>query len=71
MLEKCSNPYCDSPFDYRKGRLIRFCPTDTKSPGQSLESLDEALRSVGDAGIPSIWIRSDVPSGRAGSALPR
>jgi hypothetical protein len=34
MLEKCSNPDCDFPFDYREGRLIRFCPTDTKSPGQ-------------------------------------
>jgi len=35
MLEKCSNPDCDLPFDYREGRLIRFSPTDTKSPGQS------------------------------------
>ena len=34
MLEKCSNPDCDLPFDYREGRLIRFCPTDTESPGQ-------------------------------------
>jgi hypothetical protein len=34
MIEKCSNPDCDSPFDYREGRLIRFCPTDTKSPRQ-------------------------------------
>jgi hypothetical protein len=34
MLEKCSNPDCDLPFDYREGRLVRFCPTDTKSPGQ-------------------------------------
>jgi hypothetical protein len=34
MLEKCSNPDCDLPFDYREGRLIRFSPTDTKSPGQ-------------------------------------
>jgi hypothetical protein len=34
MLEKCSNPDCDLPFDYREGRLIRFCPTDTKSLGQ-------------------------------------
>ena len=34
MPEKCSNADCDLPFDYREGRLIRFCPTDTKSPGQ-------------------------------------
>jgi hypothetical protein len=34
MLEKCSNPDCDWPFDFREGRLIRFGPTDTKSPGQ-------------------------------------
>jgi len=34
MIEKCSNPDCDSPFDYREGRLIRFSPTDTKFPGQ-------------------------------------
>jgi hypothetical protein len=31
MLEKCSNPDCDSPFDYCEGRLIRFSPTDTYS----------------------------------------
>jgi hypothetical protein len=24
MLTKCSNPRCDTPFDYREGRLIRF-----------------------------------------------
>jgi hypothetical protein len=34
MLEKCSNLDCDLPFDYREGRLIRFCPADAKSPGQ-------------------------------------
>jgi hypothetical protein len=28
MLEKCSNPDCDSPIHYREGRLIRFRPTD-------------------------------------------
>jgi len=30
MLEKCSNPECDLPFDYREGRLVRFSPADTK-----------------------------------------
>ena len=34
MLERCSNPNCDLPFDYREGQLIRFCPADAKSPGQ-------------------------------------
>jgi hypothetical protein len=32
MFEKCSNPDCGLPFDYRKGRLIRFCSTDAMSP---------------------------------------
>jgi hypothetical protein len=32
MFEKCSNPDCGLPFDYREGRLIRFCSTDVKSP---------------------------------------
>ena len=31
MLEKCSNPDCDLPFDYRKGRLIRFSSPHPKS----------------------------------------
>jgi hypothetical protein len=36
MFAKCSNPACAVPFDYREGRLIRFC----KAPldGQSLAS---------------------------------
>jgi hypothetical protein len=34
MVEKCSNPDCGVPFDYREGRLIRFCkpPLDGQSP---------------------------------------
>jgi len=24
MLAKCSNPECESPFDYREGQLVRF-----------------------------------------------
>lgn len=27
MLAKCCNPECESPFDYREGRLIRFSRT--------------------------------------------
>jgi hypothetical protein len=34
MVEKCSNPDCGLPFDYREGRLIRFCSTDPKSPAE-------------------------------------
>jgi hypothetical protein len=32
MLIKCSNAACEAPFDYRKGRLIRFSskPADGK-----------------------------------------
>jgi hypothetical protein len=25
VLIKCCNPKCEAPFDYREGRLIRFC----------------------------------------------
>jgi hypothetical protein len=25
MFAKCSNPDCGAPFDYREGRLVRFC----------------------------------------------
>jgi hypothetical protein len=32
MFEKCLNPDCDLTFDYREGRLIRFCSTKAKSP---------------------------------------
>jgi hypothetical protein len=32
MFEKCLNPDCGLPFDYREGRLIRFCSTDAKPP---------------------------------------
>jgi hypothetical protein len=31
MFERCFNPDCGLPFDYREGRLIRFCPTDSGS----------------------------------------
>jgi hypothetical protein len=24
MLAKCSNPECESPFNYREGRLVRY-----------------------------------------------
>jgi len=34
MFEKCLNPDCDLPFDYREGRLIRFCSTKAKSPAE-------------------------------------
>lgn len=27
MLEKCCNPKCDAPFDYREGRLVRISRT--------------------------------------------
>jgi hypothetical protein len=29
MFAKCSNPDCGVPFDYREGRLIRFCRSQT------------------------------------------
>ena len=34
MFAKCSNPDCVAPFDYREGRLIRFCksPSDGQFP---------------------------------------
>ena len=25
MLTKCANPDCENQFDYREGRLVRFC----------------------------------------------
>lgn len=25
MLIKCCNPECQAPFNYRQGRLVRFC----------------------------------------------
>jgi hypothetical protein len=31
MFEKCSNPDCGLPFDYREGRLIRIFATEAKS----------------------------------------
>jgi len=33
MFANCSNPACRAPFDYRKGRLVRFCipPLDARS----------------------------------------
>jgi hypothetical protein len=31
MFERCFNPDCRLPFNYREGRLIRFCPTDSGS----------------------------------------
>ena len=34
MFEKCSNPDCASPFDYREGRLIRLSSADTMSPAE-------------------------------------
>jgi hypothetical protein len=34
MFEKCSNPNCGLPFDYREGRLIRFCSPDAKFPAE-------------------------------------
>ena len=34
MFEKCSNPDCGLPVDYREGRLIRFCSTDAKSSAE-------------------------------------
>ena len=32
MFEKCFNPDCGQPFDYREGRLIRVSSPDAKSP---------------------------------------
>jgi hypothetical protein len=32
MLVKCCNPECESPFDFREGRLIRF---SSKPPNDS------------------------------------
>ena len=32
MFEKCLNPDCGLPFDYREGRLIRVSSPDVKSP---------------------------------------
>ena len=34
MFEKCSNPDCDLPFDYREGRLIRSFSADAKPPAE-------------------------------------
>ena len=31
MFEKCLNPDCGLPFDYREGRLIRFSSADAES----------------------------------------
>ena len=31
MFERCFNPDCRLPFNYREGRLIRFCPIDSGS----------------------------------------
>jgi hypothetical protein len=35
MVLKCSNPDCEKPFDYRRGRLFRFHndQPDAQSPG--------------------------------------
>ena len=34
MFEKCLNPDCGLPFDYREGRLIRSSSADAKSPAE-------------------------------------
>jgi hypothetical protein len=34
MFEKCLNPDCGLPFDYREGRLIRICSTDANSAAE-------------------------------------
>jgi len=34
MFEKCSNPDCGLPFDYREGRLIRFCSIEARHPSE-------------------------------------
>ncbi len=36
MISQCSNPDCAAPFDYREGRLVRFCRL--ASDNQSLAS---------------------------------
>lgn len=34
MFARCSNPECGAPFNYREGRLIRYCkpPLDDRFP---------------------------------------
>ena len=32
MFERCFNPDCGLPFDYREGRLIRISSADAKFP---------------------------------------
>ena len=41
MFERCFNPDCSLPFDYREGRLIRVSSTDAKPPAErpSIEHL--------------------------------
>ena len=34
MFERCLNPDCGLPFDYREGRLIRVPPAGPKSPSE-------------------------------------
>jgi hypothetical protein len=34
MFERCFNPDCGLPFDYREGRLIRVSSADAKSPAE-------------------------------------
>src|SRR5580704_11448130 len=34
MFERCLNPDCGLPFDYREGRLVRVSSGDPKSPAE-------------------------------------
>ena len=34
MFERCLNPDCGLPFDFREGRLIRFSSTNAKFSGE-------------------------------------
>jgi hypothetical protein len=34
MFERCFNPDCGLPFDYREGRLIRVSSAEPKSPSE-------------------------------------
>jgi hypothetical protein len=34
MFERCFNPDCGLPFDYREGRPIRVSSADAKSPAE-------------------------------------
>jgi len=39
MLANCCNPECEAPFDYRRGRLIRFSWTRPGGPAAEKERL--------------------------------